>query len=206
MSGMTGHGGRSVKIEDADLELIKPVPRRKTRLPKNYRPLEKLGGTLNLPSVFSGKPDPSVHKHRLKRYRDQEFDEARHAKLARRKEMNEMITKKRERAAEARDIQNLARQFAIPAIQAMVDILENPGSSDTNKLAAANTLLDRAYGKSPVTNLNINASLDSKPEELDVDALTRRVADTLKEVEKGLKRTSEEGESEERPTDVRKYN
>jgi hypothetical protein len=49
-------------------------------------------------------------------------------------------------AAEAKDVRALALKHGPEAIAALVKII-NEGSSEASKIAAANALLDRAYGK-----------------------------------------------------------
>ena len=190
-------------------------PDRVVRLSKNPVPFEKLntgdgrqsgkGYTPNLPSIFSGLPDPAVHGHRLKR-RANLAKQVRKEEIARLKEKHMSLVRKKTLGAEARDIQDLARQFAVEALQAMVDILDNPDASDSNKLAAANSLLDRAYGKSPVTNFNVNASVDAKPSDLDEKSLDRRLVDVLSKVEKLTGPAAKIETDEDRPSNLRKYN
>ena len=149
----------------------------------------------HLPSVFSGLPDPSCHGHKKERDR-----------LNKLKESQMAAERRKQIAAEARDIQELARRFAQDALQAMVDILDDPDSSGTNKLAAANSLLDRAYGKPAVTVHNTNTNIDAKLSDLDAKSLDQRIAETLNRVEKLTNGEAEAAEGEVRHSNLRKYN
>jgi adenylyl- and sulfurtransferase ThiI len=148
----------------------------------------------HLPSIFSGKPDPSLHRDRLKRLNLSA--EEKQMKLVQRKAFQ----------AEARDIQNLAKQFSIDAMQTFVDILHNPDSADAAKITAANAILDRAYGKAAMTTFNVNANLDAKPKELDGADLDKRIADAITRTERLTERETEEAAGEERPSNLREYN
>jgi hypothetical protein len=203
----------------------------------------------NQKSLFSDKPDPSVHRHRMKRHvwgtrqmralhmkdsrdivkmtTEEEYKKA-HAELNKKKaiiariknnrlkeveaiqceysEAQMELRRKKEVAAEARDIQEIARGYTIDVMEALVNILKNPDSADTAKIAAGTVLLDRAYGKAPATNLNVNANMDANIKDLDSRDLDKRIAETLARVENITERASEEVKSEKRPADLRKYN
>jgi hypothetical protein len=223
MAGKSGYGIRPVKVEDVDLEVPKArrlnsvckiaetgvlLSGRITKLSKNPRPLENLYGTPNLKSVFSDKPDPSVHGHRLKR-RANNPEKARQDYIDEFREKNKekavTIVRRKTLAAEARDIQDLARQFSIRAMEELVNILDNPDAADSAKLTAINMILDRGYGKAAVTMLNLNASVDAKPSELDSTSLDKRIADAITRVEKLTGNNSEEL-NEEQPINIREYN
>ena len=49
----------------------------------------------------------------------------------------------------AHGIQELARKHTIEALDVLVQIMLNEKASPNARVAAANTLLDRAYGKAP---------------------------------------------------------
>jgi len=202
--------------EDADRIIVRLEPSPKKRyegeLPKNARPFNKLKGIPNLKSVFSDKLDPSVHDHRLKRHlmKDRslrkDYENRRREQIRIIDEVKMNMIRKKEVAMEARDLQDLARQFSRKAMETLVQILDNPDSSDNAKIAAIGMLWDRGFGKAAQTQVNINANADAKPSELDVTSLDRRIADAIHRVEKLTDRTSEEGTSEKRPSDLRKYN
>ncbi len=211
----SGYGVHPVNLKNADIEIPKInslkkiaktgvlVPTRIYQLGKNPQPLEKSKGAINLKSLFSDKPDPSVHKHRLKRRAMMAEQECKGMIVAA-KEKNAMLMRKKDIAVEARDIQNLARQFAFDAMQALVDILRNPDSSDSSKITAANTLLDRGYGKAAMTTFNVNANLDAKPKELDGADLDKRIAEAITNVEKKLSEGRDE--SIEKVINIKDYN
>jgi hypothetical protein len=47
------------------------------------------------------------------------------------------------------EFQQLARESAIEALQVLIQIMQNEKAPPNARVAAANTLLDRAYGKAP---------------------------------------------------------
>jgi Family of unknown function (DUF5681) len=47
------------------------------------------------------------------------------------------------------ELKELAREHTAEAIQTLASIMSNPKSTDAARVAAANALLDRGYGKSP---------------------------------------------------------
>jgi hypothetical protein len=47
------------------------------------------------------------------------------------------------------EVQGLARQYTLEAIQALVEIVKNKKAHASSRVAAANVLLDRGYGKPP---------------------------------------------------------
>jgi len=196
-----------IKDEDADRPIpAKYVPPpRITQLAKNPRPFEKLKGTPNLTSVFSDKPDPSVHGHRLKRTKNH-AERMKRAQIRVIDEVQMEAFRKKNLALEARDLQDLCRQFTLKATETLIQILDNPDASDGSKLKAIEMLWDRGYGKAAQTQVNINANADAKPSELDSASLDKRIAEALNKVEKITNRISKEGTSEERPSDLRKYN
>ena len=52
----------------------------------------------------------------------------------------------------AHSIQELAREHTIEALDVLVQIMLNEKAPPNARVAAANTLLDRAYGKAPTFN------------------------------------------------------
>lgn len=149
----------------------------------------------HLPSLFSNKLDPSLHASKKERDRAAGIVETK------------MDIKNRKRViAEARDIQNIARQFAPDAMQALIDILQDPEANATAKITAANVVLDRAYGKAAATNINMNTNMDAAPKDLDSRDLDIRIVETLNRIERATHGAAEEAESEERSAGIRKYN
>ena len=105
---------------------------------------------------------------------------------------------------EAREIQEMARRYAPDAIKAMGEILRSKVASDLAKISAANSMLDRGYGKAMQTNINATVNTDGKPSEIDEQELNRRISETIQRVEGITKRKREKIKSEDGPTDVRK--
>ncbi len=109
-------------------------------------------------------------------------------------------------AAEARDIQDIAREFSERAMQALVNVMENENAADSAIIAAAEAILSRGYGKPTVTTLNANLNASVKPSEVDAETLDLRIAEALNRVERLTSRETKAAESEERPSDLRQYN
>src|SRR5260221_4853572 len=194
-----------INPEDADRPIpAKYVPPpRITQLAKNPRPFEKLRGTPNLPSIFSDKSDPSVHGHRLKR-RKNHAEKMRQAQMRVIDEVQMEAFRKKNLAMEARDLQDLCRQFTLKAVETLIQILDDPDAAPSAKLQAIGMLWDRGYGKPAQTQVNINANADAKLSELDAKSLDRRIDDAINRVEKLANGKTEEGESQDRPSDLRK--
>jgi hypothetical protein len=180
-------------------------------LKKNFIPLEQLKGIKNLKSLFSDKLDPSVHGHRIKRHTSNNYElkaayiEHRRRRLKTIREVQMAMIRNKDVATEARDIQDIARQYSLDAMRTLADILSNPESNDTAKIAAANVILDRGYGKAAATNINMNASLDAPVKDLDSRDLDQRITETLNRIDRVTHQVSEK-DDEEPPTDRSKYN
>jgi len=117
------------------------------------------------------------------------------------------INKERESIVkEAREIKEMAARCVPDAIDALKDIITNPASSDMAKIAAANVVWDRGYGKPVQANINANMDVDAKPTEINDAELNRRIEDTLKRIEGATTGTSEEVDVPKRPSDLRKLN
>jgi hypothetical protein len=106
---------------------------------------------------------------------------------------------------ELREIQDEARKLAPLAIQTMKRVMKSKTASDMALLTAADKVLDRAYGKAMQTNINANVDSNAKPTEVTAAELDKRIEETLARIERLTKREAEEGESEERPADLREY-
>lgn len=106
--------------------------------------------------------------------------------------------------ADAPAVQAEARKFGIDAIHALNEIIANKLSSDVARISAAQTLLDRAYGRPTQTNVNATVNTDGAPSEVTEAELNRRIAKTLTRVESLTKRKREKIKSEEGPVDLRK--
>ncbi len=152
----------------------------------------RVKGRHHMKSLFSDKLDPSLHRDRLKRLN-----------LSAEEQQMRLVQKKAFQA-EARDLQNLAKQFSLKGMETCVAILDNPDSSDAAKLQAINMIWDRAYGKASMTTFNVNANIDANPKELDGADLDKRIAEAINNVEKKIAETNDEGD--ERPINIREYN
>jgi|SRR5882672_3434601 len=201
--------------EDRDLLKWTPLKRNyKKELKKNPVPFPGLKGTCNQKSLFSDKPDPSVHGHRIKRHAglggpelQKPYIEHRRRRLKTIREVQMGVLRKKNVATEARDIQDLARQYALDAMQALVNILNSPEANDTAKITAANVILDRGYGKAAATNINMNANMDAPVKDLDSRDLDQRITETLNRIEKVTHQAPiPEKDDEEPPTDKSRYN
>lgn len=58
------------------------------------------------------------------------------------------------------EIQNIAQTYAGPVLKALNDIVHDPASNANARVAAASIILDRAYGKAPQTQTNINIDVN----------------------------------------------
>jgi len=66
------------------------------------------------------------------------------------------------------NLKHLAREHTAKALQTLVDIMTNAKATHTARVAAANSLLDRGFGK-PVNE--INAQISTRPV-IDIDKLS----------------------------------
>lgn len=107
---------------------------------------------------------------------------------------------------EAREIKEMAAKCVPDAIKALHEIITSEVSSDMAKIAAANSVWDRGYGKPTQTNINATVDPDAKPNQIDDRELDRRVAEALERVESITTRTREKIAVPERSSDLRKLN
>ena len=110
------------------------------------------------------------------------------------------------KTATAAEIQERARKAGIYAIKAMEEIVKNPISTDVARISAANTLLDRGYGKAVQATVNTQVNPDGAPTEISQQELDRRIKETITRIEGLTTRKRETLKSEERPVDIRKLN
>ena len=151
----------------------------------------------HLKSVFSNLPDPSCHKHKLERDR-----------AAGRMDYDMNAPLRKMIGLEYKEMQEIARQNAEDAMQVYLDIMRDPETAPSVKLAAADRVMERAFGKTAQMNLNINTSIDSNPMDLSDADLTREIkaiVGKVKTIESGGSQT-EEVEGEVRPKNLREYN
>lgn len=121
------------------------------------------------------------------------------------KEEKVVVRRTRERlrenvAAEAREIQNLARQHAVEGMEILAEIAANPEIQPTARIAAIALIHERAYGKA--TQINANVDANGKPTEVTGKELDTRIAEALKRVENLTTGAPEETKSEARPADI----
>lgn len=76
------------------------------------------------------------------------------------------------------DIRELAQQYSTDAITALVSILNNQDSPAAARVAAANTLLDRGYGK---PHQSIEATVTAAITDLTDAELDKRIAELAKQ-------------------------
>lgn len=104
------------------------------------------------------------------------------------------------------ELQEKARRAGNDAVKALWDIVRNPISTDAAKISAAQTLLDRGYGRPTQTTPNPQVNPDGKPKEISDKELDERITQTITRIEKLEGRKREKIASEVRPADIRKYN
>lgn len=89
---------------------------------------------------------------------------------------------------EAREITDLARKHAPDAIARLGKIIRKDNASEMAQIAAANSLLDRGYGK-PTQNINQTVTSDGSAKEVDPGELDRRIAKLIDRIEGARGRT-----------------
>jgi hypothetical protein len=104
------------------------------------------------------------------------------------------------------EIQAKARKYAPDAVDALGEIVKSKIATDVARISAAQTLLDRAYGRPTQTNVNATVNTDGKPPEITDKELDTRIKETLTRIEGLTKRKREKIQGEDRPTDLRKFN
>lgn len=105
---------------------------------------------------------------------------------------------------DAREIKEMAQRAAPEAVKVIDEIMRNKRSLDAVRLAAANSMLDRAHGKATQTSVTATVNADGKPSEIDDKELTERIESALKRVERVAGGKRQTPPSKERSADVRK--
>lgn len=146
----------------------------------------------NLPSVFSDKPDPSLHKDRLKRL-----------KLTP-EEARMRVVRSKEIALDYKEAQSLAQRLLPKAIEKAAEMFDDPDVSPLVKVKLLEMFWDRAHGKT-ATNVNVTTTTD-KPSELDAGSLNKRITETISRIEELTNGNAEEDTGKDRPTNLREYN
>jgi hypothetical protein len=108
-------------------------------------------------------------------------------------------------AKEAREVQDMARQTAVQALEVIKDVLMN-GERDSDKLSAANIVLERAYGKSTQINVNDNVNRNGTKEEVSSAELDKRIETALGRVEELAGRKAKPAKGAHRPVNLRQRN
>lgn len=107
---------------------------------------------------------------------------------------------------EAREIMNIARQYAEASMHKLAEIIANPQPNDQVAVSAINALLERAYGKATATMINATMDVTGKAQDVTGKELDTRIKEALTRVEELAGRAREAPPSEERPDHLRKLN
>lgn len=181
--------------------------------------------TLQITSVVSGHPpfekgnkyaaaekmSPESHKRRMRglfkawgvRARINRGERVVTASTVKKIKKRARVRLKETVAKEVRDIQNLARKFALAGIEEAAKIAGSSSSKDSDKLAAINLLLDRAFGKATQTSINAVLDANGKPSEVTGKELDERIAEALKRVEDLTGRAPKAPKGQKRPDNIR---
>ena len=106
----------------------------------------------------------------------------------------------------SKEVQVRAREDSDLAMLALREILISDEASHTNKLRAAELVLDRGFGRPKQTTLNVSMDNDAEPKKLSASALRSRIEAALDGIEQAERGAEEEGEGEERPPNIRELN
>jgi hypothetical protein len=112
---------------------------------------------------------------------------------------------KKAKALEAHELQQMARENATTAMETLIEISANKRAPEATRIAAANGVLDRAYGKASQTSITANVT-NGKTNEIDSSELDKRIGSALKRVEELTNRKAEARKSQKRPNNLREYN
>ena len=121
-------------------------------------------------------------------------------------QMKEEDERKKELKKEARNIQDIAREYSEDAMKVLVTIMNDQDAAPAARMEAAERVISRGYGKPVATTVNTNLNTDVKPSTVDDTTLDLRITEALSRVERLTTREAKTTESENRPTDLRKYN
>jgi hypothetical protein len=146
----------------------------------------------HLKSVFSDLPDPSCHAHKLERDR-----------RAGVKDYEMSVDRRKVAGLTYKKMQDIACEHAEEMMQVLLDVANDPDQPSSARVSAANSWLDRAFGKAATLNYNVNANADVKPSELSDAELSKRIDENLKVIEK---QQSEAEVFRDSPSDLSKYN
>jgi hypothetical protein len=107
---------------------------------------------------------------------------------------------------DAREIKELAARHAPDAVKIIAEIMINPRSLDAVRLAAANALIDRGYGKATQTSVTATVNADGKPSEIDDKSLDERINSALTRIERVAGGAAKPPPRKKRSIDIRKLN
>jgi hypothetical protein len=107
-------------------------------------------------------------------------------------------------AKEAREIQDTARKRAQAAMDRLQEIIDSDTSKDSDAIAAAQVVLDRAYGKASQTHINANVGENGKNAEITGAELNQRIEKALGRVNQLTGGEPKEVKSPLKPGDLRK--
>jgi TolA-binding protein len=125
------------------------------------------------------------------------------SKAKRRTALRHRIRLRENMIKEAREIQEMAKGFTADAMKRVHQIIEDQHAKDSDIIAAAQFLHDRAYGKATQTSISAQVDTNGKPTDIGAKELDARIKQALERVERITGGTAEEGKGEERPADVR---
>lgn len=187
--------------------------RLRARLGTPYVTINKSSGNFtegNTASTEKNMP-PEAHKKRMASLfkfwekRSNQYHEKRlMINVARKKEKRTRIKLKLTVAREQREIQEVARKNAQAVIERMAEIAQT-SFNETAAIAAAQVILDRAYGKANQTNINASVDANGKPTDISEKELNTRINQALKRVEALTGGAPKAPKGEERPADVREH-
>lgn len=109
------------------------------------------------------------------------------------------------KALEAHELQQMARESATSVMDTLIEIAANKRAPEATRIAAANSVLDRAYGKASQTSITASVT-NGKATEIDSTELDKRIGNALKRVEELTNRKAKAGSGKKRPANLREYN
>jgi hypothetical protein len=115
------------------------------------------------------------------------------------------LKREKERALEAHELQQLARENATLAMNTLIEISGNKRAPEATRIAASQVILDRGFGKATQTSISASVT-NGKTNELDGDELQRRIDTALKRTEELIRRGSKKAPSQKGSSDLRKLN
>lgn len=115
------------------------------------------------------------------------------------------LKEKKKVALEAHELMQLARQNATNAMKSLIDIVDDSRSPEAARIAAAQVIFDRGYGKASQTSFTANLT-NGKTNEIDSNELESRITKALKRVEDITGGAPKAAKGKKGPADLRKLN